>query len=142
MNCVSRRKSRWRNFSPIVVRACQGYAWPGNLTELEKFVKRYRSRLTDPKTIYRKSCFCREVNEPAYTPLAYEQGGSGLKSLLQRVKREAEKNAITAAQPSEKPIGTGTAARLLQISYRTLYKIEPYYMSPGREGALFCRQFE
>src|SRR5438552_17769788 len=104
MNCVSRRKSRWRNFSPIVVRACQGYAWPGNLTELEKFVKRYRSRLSDPKTIDRKSCCCREVNETAYTPLAYEQGGCGLKSLLQRVKREGKRTPSLQPSPRKNPL--------------------------------------
>ena len=30
-----------RAFSPAVLDACQSYAWPGNLKELESFVKRY-----------------------------------------------------------------------------------------------------
>jgi two-component system response regulator AtoC len=30
-----------REFSPAVLDACQGYAWPGNLKELETFVKRH-----------------------------------------------------------------------------------------------------
>jgi two-component system response regulator AtoC len=30
-----------RTFSPGVLEACQGYSWPGNLSELEGFVKRY-----------------------------------------------------------------------------------------------------
>jgi DNA-binding NtrC family response regulator len=30
-----------REFSPAMLEACQQYAWPGNLTELEAFVKRY-----------------------------------------------------------------------------------------------------
>src|SRR5262249_50415496 len=30
-----------REFTPAVLAACQQYAWPGNLSELERFVKRY-----------------------------------------------------------------------------------------------------
>lgn len=30
-----------REFSPTMLEACQQYAWPGNLTELENFVRRY-----------------------------------------------------------------------------------------------------
>ena len=30
-----------RTFSPAVLDACQAYSWPGNLRELEEFVKRY-----------------------------------------------------------------------------------------------------
>ena len=53
---------------------------------------------------------------------------SSLKSLVQTVKLEAERNAIAAALDK-----TGwnrkAAARLLRVSYRTLlYKIEQYHM--------------
>ena len=30
-----------RDFSPATLEACQAYSWPGNLRELEIFVKRY-----------------------------------------------------------------------------------------------------
>ena len=30
-----------RDFSPAMIEACQAYSWPGNLRELENFVKRY-----------------------------------------------------------------------------------------------------
>ena len=30
-----------RDFSPAMIEACQAYSWPGNLRELESFVKRY-----------------------------------------------------------------------------------------------------
>ena len=69
-----------------------------------------------------------------------------LKSLIQSVKSEAERNAIAAALEK-----TGwnrkAAARLLRVSYRTLlYKIDHYHMSapqayvggysyPGNNGA-------
>jgi DNA-binding NtrC family response regulator len=55
-------------------------------------------------------------------------GMNSLKSLVQSVKSEAEKNAISAALEK-----TGwnrkAAARLLKVSYRTLlYKIEQFQM--------------
>ena len=55
-----------------------------------------------------------------------------LKSLIQNVKSEAERNAIGSALQK-----TGwnrkAAARLLQVSYRTLlYKIDQYHMSSDR----------
>ena len=30
-----------RVFSPVVLEACQAHSWPGNLREMENFVKRY-----------------------------------------------------------------------------------------------------
>ena len=30
-----------RDFTPAALDACQNYSWPGNLKELETFVKRY-----------------------------------------------------------------------------------------------------
>jgi DNA-binding NtrC family response regulator len=52
-----------------------------------------------------------------------------LKSLIQSVKGEAERNAIgTALQKTG--WNRKAAARLLQVSYRTLlYKIDQYHMS-------------
>ena len=42
MNQLARRYSLpARIFSPAVLDACQRHSWPGNLRELEKFVKRY-----------------------------------------------------------------------------------------------------
>jgi DNA-binding NtrC family response regulator len=44
-HAMSKLASRYglaaREFSPAMLEACQQYAWPGNLTELEAFVKRY-----------------------------------------------------------------------------------------------------
>ena len=59
---------------------------------------------------------------------ATRSSSGSLKSLVQSVKLEAERNAIAAALDK-----TGwnrkAAARLLKVSYRTLlYKIEQYHM--------------
>ena len=59
-----------------------------------------------------------------------QPGISGLKSLVQSVKGEAERNAIATALEQAR-WNRKAAARLLKVSYRTLlYKIEQYHMSP------------
>ena len=58
------------------------------------------------------------------------ESGSGLKSLLQSVKGEAEKSAIATALEQTR-WNRKAAARLPRVSYRTLlYKIQQYHMSP------------
>ncbi len=129
-----------RLFSPAVLEACQSHSWPGNLRELENFVKRY---------LLAGGSEWEFAGEGTSTPLdesnfglpdrlkstsrdsdqSLEMSGLGsLKSLVQSVKSEAEKNAISAALEK-----TGwnrkAAARLLKVSYRTLlYKIEQFQM--------------
>jgi two-component system, NtrC family, response regulator AtoC len=131
-----------REFSEGVLDACQNYAWPGNLKELETFVKRYLvagdRELAfgngDPVPVHGNGTKqvlppwqlgAPPVNGFGETPA----GPKSLKSLVQSVKCEAEKNAIGAALEK-----TGwnrkAAARLLEVSYRTLlYKIEQYHMT-------------
>jgi two-component system, NtrC family, response regulator AtoC len=131
-----------REFSPEVVEACQNYSWPGNLHELENFVKRY---LVSGDKQLAFSEFVANVNggngnhpaEPSRRAIAYsdpslteeQQGPKSLKSLINTVKCEAERNAIgTALQRTG--WNRKAAARLLQVSYRTLlYKIDQYHMS-------------
>jgi DNA-binding NtrC family response regulator len=127
-----------RTLSPAVVDVCQNYPWPGNLRELENFVKRYlvmgdeklalgelgrkaephngNSMLEGPRRAF-------AGHEPA-------ENASSLKLLVQNAKGTAERNAITAAL-EETRWNRKAAARLLKVSYRTLlYKIEQYHMSP------------
>ena len=68
---------------------------------------------------------------------------SGLKSLVQSVKGEAERNAITTALEQAR-WNRKAAARMLKVSYRTLlYKIEQYHMTPpaGHLSGLRRRQW-
>jgi two-component system response regulator AtoC len=134
-----------RDFSPAIIEAWQAYDWPGNLRELEHFVKRYlmvgdkelafektrsdletgarNAALTGPRPV---------VNQFAPSPSQSNGGASGfksLRSLVQSVKSEAERSAIAVALEK-----TGwnrkAASRLLNVSYRTvLYKIEQYKMT-------------
>jgi two-component system, NtrC family, response regulator AtoC len=131
-----------RTFSMAVSEACQAHSWPGNLRELETFVKRYLlaggkelafAGEAEPKREPEKATltFPHAVSQPASAASRHYVGLSGsdsLKSLVQTVKLEAEKNAIAAALER-----TGwnrkAAARMLKVSYRTLlYKIEQYQM--------------
>jgi DNA-binding NtrC family response regulator len=140
-----------RDFSPAIVEACQAYSWPGNLRELENFVKRYlmvgdkeqafergRSDL-DEVTWNNGSITPRSLNSLGPSPVQPRVGSNGsdsLRSLVQSVKLEAERNAI-AATLEKTGWNRKEAARLLKVSYRTLlYKIEQYQMSSS-DSSLF-----
>jgi two-component system, NtrC family, response regulator AtoC len=140
-----------RDFSPAIIEACQSYAWPGNLRELETFVKRYLMMGDGDPAFAKGLASLYEVkqsiafrapqtsNPPApllTSPRDGPAGSGSLKSLVQGVKLETEKHAIAAALEK-----TGwnrkAAARLLKVSYRTLlYKIEQYQMRSS-DSALF-----
>jgi two-component system response regulator AtoC len=133
-----------RTFSPAVLEACHAYSWPGNLRELEEFVKRYLvmgdkelfSRIQESEDTSKHASLAQN-SRPDMADLDGNGNGKGvhpsslnsLKSLVQSVRSEAERNAITTALEK-----TGwnrkAAAKLLMVSYRTLlYKIEQYHMS-------------
>jgi two-component system response regulator AtoC len=128
-----------RSFSPAVLEACQAYNWPGNLREVEQFVKRYLVAGDEGSTSGTPGrsddslhlAHSREDgDEPAIEHTEVEQSTSGLKLLVQNVKGEAERNAISTALEQTR-WNRKAAARLLKVSYRTLlYKIQQYHMSP------------
>lgn len=121
-----------REFTPSVLQACGRHSWPGNLTELETFVKRYL--IAGEHEAFLGSFETSPLAQrKAAVPSQDQNGGAArsLKSLIQSVKSETEKNAIAAALEK-----TGwnrkAAARLLNVSYRTvLYKIDEYQISPN-----------
>jgi two-component system response regulator AtoC len=145
-----------REFSTGVLEACQNYSWPGNLEELETFVKRYLvagdkeltvgdgnltpGRNGNGEHAARTLTMAMTAGADAQ-PGAAASSPKSLRSLIQSVKWEAEKSAIGAALQK-----TGwnrkAAARLLKVSYRTmLYKIEQYHMAPpGQAMASFYMQ--
>jgi two-component system, NtrC family, response regulator AtoC len=137
-----------REFSSAVLEACERHPWPGNLKELETFVKRYlvagdcqlpstdaRFGMAEFRTEFGanletttsgpKPAVAFAENDESRTARSKPES---LKSLIQGIKSEAERNAIGAAL---KRTGWNRkeAARLLSVSYRTLlYKIEQYQM--------------
>jgi two-component system response regulator AtoC len=130
-----------RDFVPDVLDACQRYSWPGNLSELERFVKRHlvmpdyefvegqkSGAVTDISYASRSSspfgADARGNREPATAP-------ESLKSLVQGVRIEAERNAIVAAL-QQTGWNRKAAARMIKVSYRTLlYKIDQYHLRPS-----------
>jgi two-component system, NtrC family, response regulator AtoC len=148
MNKLARRYNLpSRIFSSAALEACQRYSWPGNLRELEKFVKRYLVMGDEVASARDMDMNVEMVAGNSYQPYGsqisssqisssmFESAGprpaiSGLKSLVQSVKGEAERNAIAGALEQAR-WNRKAAAKLLNVSYRTLlYKIEQYHMSP------------
>jgi two-component system, NtrC family, response regulator AtoC len=139
-----------REFSPAIIEAWKAYNWPGNLHELERCVKRYLMVGDEELTFgsaqsaagYESQepalAKARSVRQVALLPGQARTGATGarsLRSLIQSVKAEAERNAIAVALEK-----TGwnrkAAARLLKVSYRTvLYKIEQYQMTASDSTA-------
>jgi two-component system response regulator AtoC len=130
-----------RKISPAVIEACQSHCWPGNLKELQNFVKCFL--VTGDEEIVlnelQRHLMPHAAQEYSSQPAESEadvpendlQGSvSGLKFLVQSAKGLTERNAIANAL-SETRWNRKAAARLLKVSYRTLlYKIERYRMSP------------
>ena len=124
-----------RTFPLRLLNACQHYGWPGNLQELETFVRRYLV-IGDDDLALKELTQAASGNEArsGITPSSVIEGdsqqGSGLKSLVDSVKGETERNAISAAL-EKTHWNRKAAAKLLKVSYRNLlYKIEHYRMSP------------
>ena len=141
MNQLARRYSLPpRSFSAAALEDCQRHCWPGNLRELERFVKRYlvmgdggpsvTSPEPDRDMVFWESYLPSEARVELPAEIEPQAALAGLKSLVQSVKGETERNAIASAL-DQAGWNRKAAARLLQVSYRTLlYKIEQYGMSP------------
>jgi two-component system, NtrC family, response regulator AtoC len=131
-----------REFSRAALEACQRYMWPGNVSELEAFVKRYlvagenELSFAEPQGRAHDGGNGNHHGEGQEVAAGQRPAEShqkmarpeSLKSLIQSVKSEAERNAIaTALRKTE--WNRKAAARLLQVSYRSLlYKIEQYQL--------------
>jgi DNA-binding NtrC family response regulator len=116
-------------FSPELMQACLDYPWPGNLRELNNFIKRFLV-LGDEKLA---------INElkPRDSGLPFDPalrgssesaavGSGGLKSVARGAKDEAEAEAIARAL-EDTNWNRKRAAAQLQISYKALlYKIRQY----------------
>ena len=121
--------------SPSLLRACEGYHWPGNLRELNNFVKRYlvlgdeEMAMTELAPPADKARGAAAGSGNGATP-----GGSGLKSLVRSVKDETEMDAISRAL-TETNWNRKKAAVLLKISYKALlYKIRQYDIQPAADA--------
>jgi len=128
-----------RSFSAEALEACQSYSWPGNLRELHSFVKRYLvsgdagpalAEGAHQDEMIPGHAHISQTSDSSLGLHESEPQSSGLKSLVQSVKGEAERNVI-ASVLEQTHWNRKAAARLLKVSYRTLlYKIQQYHMTP------------
>lgn len=134
-----------RQISSRALQGCQHHSWPGNLPELENFVKRYLIMGDDSLEMdewerpspWRAEAQAREDSSVAHH--GSRASDKTLKSLVRDAKGEAEKNAITHAL-EETRWNRKAAARLLGISYRALlYKIQEYRMAPPDQSVVLIQ---
>jgi two-component system, NtrC family, response regulator AtoC len=122
--------------SPALLQACHDYSWPGNLRELNNFIKRYLV-LGDEKLAAQElhSGGGDHSAKPDAAHAASESGG-GLKSVARSAKDEAEAEAIRQAL-DQTNWNRKQAAVLLQISYKALlYKIRQYGIAQTKSHKL------
>jgi DNA-binding NtrC family response regulator len=145
------------HFSSALLDACQQYAWPGNLRELETFAKRFLAHGDEAAAL-------QELHSRPDSGLANKgengnRNGNGqakssihppsvfalnahaseeepsLKLLVRNAKGEAERGAIAGAL-EQTHWNRKAAARLLNVSYRALlYKIQEYGLVPPADSA-------
>src|SRR6202522_1583930 len=141
-------------FSSLLLDACQQYAWPGNLRELENFAKRFLAHGDEDAALQelhsrpdfsfagkgqngngnlngnghaKASVYPSNVHR---LNLASTEAKSSLKLLVRNAKGEAERGAIAQAL-EQTHWNRKAAARLLNVSYRALlYKIQEYGLAP------------
>jgi two-component system, NtrC family, response regulator AtoC len=142
-------------FSSVLLDACQQYAWPGNLRELENFAKRFLSHGDEDAALqelhsrpdFRLAGKSENGNgngqgkngphlsSPSLSNPSVSDERSSLKLLVRNAKGEAERGAIAHAL-EQTHWNRKAAARLLNVSYRALlYKIQEYNLAPPSESS-------
>ena len=117
--------------SKHLMEAALRYPWPGNLRELENFVKRYVILEDDEGSLREllEMASQQRVTPAEPAPAAKEQG---LKALVRGLKDEAEMEAIANALDRTNWCRKD-AARMLGISYKALlYKMRQFNLDAGR----------
>jgi DNA-binding NtrC family response regulator len=119
--------------SPQLLEACQAHPWPGNLRELNNFLKRYLI-LGDENLAVAELQPRIDGNGGigARSESGKGDAAGGLKSLARSAKDEAEGEAIRQALETTN-WNRKQAAALLQISYKALlYKIRQYGIAEAK----------
>jgi two-component system, NtrC family, response regulator AtoC len=133
------------HFSGAFLEACQNYTWPGNLRELEIFVKRFLVFGDESAALHELHSHPRSETGNGHANGAahgaskngiqlVDEKSSSLKLLVRNAKGEAERSAIANALV-ETHWNRKAAARRLSISYRALlYKIQEYRLVPPADS--------
>lgn len=131
---LSRNASKFERdplpISATLMQALTSYSWPGNLRELDNFIKRYLV-LEDEQAIIRE--LHPELSQSMISSQPIEpESGTSLKRLVRGLKGDAE-SVLIAKTLDETGWNRKAAAGRLQISYKALlYKIKQYHLEePG-----------
>lgn len=119
--------------STHLVEAAKRYDWPGNLRELENFVKRYVI-LEDDEGSLRElvEMTAARKQRAVHREEAPQVRDQGLKALVRSLKDEAEMEAIAAALEKTRWCRKD-AAKMLGISYKALlYKMRQFNLDGGK----------
>src|SRR5271155_3535463 len=118
--------------SPAMLEACQAHSWPGNLRELNNFLKRYLI-LGDENLAVAELQPRNDGNGGVRGDSTTKgEASGGLKSLARSAQDEAEGEAIRQAL-EQTNWNRKQAAALLQISYKALlYKIRQYGIAEAK----------
>ncbi|HUI85294.1 MAG TPA: sigma-54 dependent transcriptional regulator [Candidatus Binatia bacterium] len=121
------------SISPRLVEACENYPWPGNIRELENFVKRYIVLGDEAAAIAElQKDTAREAEHAAASSPEQRPAESkpDLKEMVRNLKNGAEMEVI-AQVLEETAWNRKRAATRLNISYKALlYKIRQYDIRP------------
>ncbi len=118
--------------SSHLLEAAIRYPWPGNLRELENFVKRYVIFKDDDSSFREllEMAVTRQRTSPAEEPAPPRE--QGLKALVRGLKNEAETEAIADALEKTRWCRKD-AAKMLGISYKALlYKMRQFNLDSPR----------
>jgi two-component system, NtrC family, response regulator AtoC len=118
--------------SKNLLEAALRYSWPGNLRELENFVKRYVILEDDAGSFRELLEMTSQQQRVAPREGAPPPKEQGLKALVRGLKDEAEMEAIADALEKTNWCRKD-AARMLGISYKALlYKMRQFNLDSGR----------
>jgi transcriptional regulator with PAS, ATPase and Fis domain len=121
--------------SSTLLQACLDYTWPGNLRELNNFIKRYIV-LGDEKGAISELSPKANAAAASFGSDGKPSESGGLKSLARSAKDEAEAEAISKAL-EETNWNRKQAAERLKISYKALlYKIRQYGLAEKKSQRL------
>jgi two-component system, NtrC family, response regulator AtoC len=121
-----------REPSKYLMEAAVNYPWPGNLRELENFVKRYVILEDDEGSLREliEMSSARQRTSPREEPAPPRE--QGLKALVRGLKDEAEMEAIADALEKTRWCRKD-AAKMLGISYKALlYKMRQFNLDTPR----------
>jgi len=128
---------KYQKFAPEpskhLMEAALRYPWPGNLRELENFVKRYVI-LEDDEGSFRELLEMTGQQRAVPREEVAPPKEQGLKALVRSLKDEAEMEAIADALDKTNWCRKD-AARMLGISYKALlYKMRQFNLDSGRSS--------